>query len=90
MAIKFDKVEPGMVLLDIHSHRVGNTTMRELGCWKVRVISVDRANRTALCSWNDNHPKTYYERDFRRLYTKPTKKYREQMERRARHGWWSL
>jgi len=82
MAIKFDKVESGMVLLDIHRERVGNTTFQALGCWNVRVISVDKNARTAMCSWNGNPPRRYYERDFRRLYTKPTKAYLDQCERR--------
>jgi hypothetical protein len=39
MSIKFDKIEPGMILLDIHSYRMGNSTMRELGLW--RVLGID-------------------------------------------------
>lgn len=34
MAIKFEKIEAGMTLLDIHSKRMGNTAMRELSCWR--------------------------------------------------------
>jgi hypothetical protein len=87
MAIKFDKVTPGMVLLDIHSHAMGNTTMRALGCWEVRVISVDKEARTAMCSWNGNRPQCYTERQFKSLYTKPTKAFLAQQERR-KHGRW--
>jgi hypothetical protein len=86
MAIKFEKITPGMELLDIHRTKMGNTTMSELGLWKVRVISVDPATRTALVSWNSNPQEKYHERDLTRLYTKPPKAYLEQQERRRRNG----
>jgi hypothetical protein len=88
MAIKFEKVEPGMVLLDIHSHKMGNTTLRELGCWEVKVISVDVTARTAMCSWNGNPARIYRESDFKRLYTKPTKACLAQLERRKKGSSW--
>lgn len=87
MAIKFEKIEPGMDLLDVHSVRMGNTTMRELGCWDVRIISVDAENRSAMVSWNGNPPKRWFEGELRRLYIKPPKAYRDQCERR-RNGEW--
>jgi hypothetical protein len=87
MAIKFSKVEPGMVLLDIHSYRMGNTTMRKLGKWDVRIISVDTAASTALVSWNGNRPATWQRRQIERLHTKETKAYRDQEARRAAGGW---
>jgi len=83
VSVSFDKIEPGMELLDIHNYKVGNTTMRRLGLWKVRVISVDKEARTAMCSWNSNPPRLYRERDFKRLYSKPTKAYLVQQERRS-------
>jgi len=52
MAIKFEKIKPGMELLDVHSVRMGSTTMRELGCWDVRIVSVDAEKRTAMVIWN--------------------------------------
>jgi hypothetical protein len=86
MAIKFEKIEPGMELLDIHRERMGNTTMSEWGLWKVRVISVDKAHRTAVVSWNGNAPKTWDAYRLQKLHTKPTKAYREQCERRQVTG----
>ena len=83
MAIKFDKIEPGMDLLDIHRESMGNTTMREWGLWKVKIISVDRDKRTAVVSWNSNPAQTWNVRQLERLHTKPTKAYREQCERRS-------
>jgi hypothetical protein len=78
MAIKFDRVKPGMVLLDVHSYKVGNTTMRRLGCWEVLIVSVDCEKRTAQASWNGNPPTTYFRRAIERLYVNPPKAYRDQ------------
>lgn len=86
MSVAFSKLKPNLVLLDIHSQRMGNTTMRRLGCWEVRVISVDAGARTALCSWNGNPPRPYRERDFKRLYLKPTRAYLAQEERRKKRA----
>lgn len=82
MAVRLDKIEPGMVLLDIHSQKMGNTTMRRLGLWRVLVVSVDKEARTAMCSWNGNPARMYRERDFKRLHLKPTKAYLAQQERK--------
>lgn len=84
MAVAFDKIKPGMVLLDIHSERMGNTAIRRLGCWKVQVVSVDAEMRTAMCRWNGNPARIYFERDFKKLYLKPTKAYLAQQERRMK------
>jgi len=88
MAIKFEKIEPGMTLLDIHAEKMGNTTMSELGCWQVKVISVDAAKRTAVVSWNSNRPEVYYERQLTTLYRegKEPKRYRDQQECRRKNG----
>lgn len=86
MAVAFNKLKPGMILLDIHSQRVGNTTMKRLGCWRVLVISVDPQARTAMCSWNSNPPALYTERRFKSLYLKPTRAYLAQEERRNARG----
>jgi len=88
MAIKFEKIEPGMTLLDIHREKMGNTTMSEWGLWKVKVISVDRDARTAVVSWNGNRNETWNAKRLQRLYTKPTKAYLAQQERR-KHGAWT-
>jgi len=87
MAIKFEKITPGMVLLDVHRQPLGNTTMHEWGLWKVNVISVDPEKRTAVVSWNSNAEQTWEAHRLERLYTKPPKAYREQAERRRKGGW---
>lgn len=71
----FDRIKPGDVLYDVHREKMGNTTMSRLGCWEVRVISVDQEKRTAECSWNGNRPRTYYEANINRLRrSKPQRK----------------
>lgn len=82
MAIKFEKLKPGMKVFDIHSESSGNTSRRRLGCWEVEIISVDTKSRTAVCSWNCNKPTTWSERNLSKLYASKTKKYLAQVEAR--------
>lgn len=84
MSVAFSKLRPGLILLDIHRESMGNTKMQRLGCWKVHVISVDTAERTAQCSWNGNPARTYRERELRRLYLKPTGAYLAQQKLQAK------
>ncbi len=86
MAIKFEKIKPGMRLMDIHIQRIGNTTMGRFGRWFVDIISVDEQNKTAVVRRNGNKPTTYYRRALERLYTKEPKRYRDQQERRRKGG----
>lgn len=88
MAIKFEKITAGMVLLDVRREKMGNTTMSQWGEWPVRIISVDREKRTARVSWNHNPEETYYQRDLERLYVKKPKGLRDQEARRTKHGRW--
>jgi len=62
--MKFEKLKPGMVLYDVHSEPLGNTTMRTIGVWEVRVISIHPNEKLpwcsyAMCSWNTNKPEMY-------------------------------
>lgn len=61
MAIKFEKIQPGMTLFERHRERMGNTTMSRLGEWRIRVVSVNLADRTVTASWNGNPPLVYQE-----------------------------
>lgn len=91
MAIKFEKIEPGMTLHDIHSERMGNTTMRELGRWDVRIVSVDREKRSAVVRWNGNSPTTWYAGELTKLYAdgKYPKRYRDQeLAKKARGAYY--
>ena len=65
--MKFDKLKPGMIVWDVHSTRMGNTTLRTLGTWPVQVIEVDAENRRALVSWNGNKSSWMHEGFFEKL-----------------------
>jgi hypothetical protein len=69
--IKFEKIQPGMTLYERRREQAGNTTMRVLGEWPVRILSVDPELRCAKVVWNgnDHRPCTYFERDLCKLYT---------------------
>ncbi len=68
--MKFEKIKAGDTLYDVHSYRMGNTTIRTVGVWSVRVVEVNHATRCALVSWNGNMPEMYSERTLTRLKTK--------------------
>lgn len=73
MALVFAKVEPGDVLYDVHSHRMGNTTMRAMGTWTVHVFEVDRESGRAFVSWNGNRKEWWSARRIARLRRSPGK-----------------
>ena len=65
--MKFDKLEEGMTLWSLSKHRMGNTTIKTMAVHKVKVISIDRDKRRAMCSWNGNPARLYFERDIEKL-----------------------
>ena len=65
--MKFDKLEEGMELYSLTTQKMGNTTLRTKAVHPVRVISIDREKRQAMCSWNGNPPRRYFERDIEKL-----------------------
>lgn len=81
--MKFERIKPGMVLYDVHSERMGNTTMRSVGVWPVHIVSVDADKRTAVVHWNVtfNRAQTYYERQLTRLREKKPQLVRDFMGR---------
>ena len=68
MAIKFEKIQAGMTPYDRHKQGMGNTSLRSICEWSVKIISVDPARRSALVSWNGNRHQTYGESSLRKLY----------------------
>lgn len=56
--MEISKLKPGMVLYDVHSETMGSTTMRSVGVWLVKILSVDGDSFTA--SWNGNAARKYY------------------------------
>lgn len=67
--IKFGKIKAGDILYDVHSYRMGNTTLRSMGVWTVRVISVSD-NGTAMVSWNGNPAEKWYAHKLEKLRAK--------------------
>ena len=65
--MKFEKIEAGMTLYDVHSYRMGNTTKRTLGTWLVKILEVDAERRRARVSWNGNSPEWLGERSLSKL-----------------------
>ena len=82
MAIKFEKVQPGMTLYDFHRESMGNTTMSQIGKWSVRIIEVNTEKGMALVSWNTNRPEWWARRKVERLSLNEPKAYRDQQERK--------
>ncbi len=54
MSLKYESLKVGEVLYDLHSHGMGNTTMRSLGVWTVKILELTEYG--ALVSWNGNSP----------------------------------
>lgn len=70
MAISFEKIKPGMRLVDIRKERRGNTTIWELSCFPVDIVSVDSASRTAMVRWNG----------MKKLYAKVPPRFRKELD----------
>ena len=68
--MKFEKIKEGERYYDVHSYRMGNTTLRSVGVWDVKIISIDAERRTAIVSWNGNGPETWHEWELKKLRTK--------------------
>jgi len=60
--MKIDKLKPGITVYDVHSHKMGNTSMRTMGCWSVRIIETYPDTGTVKASWNSNGAQIYRER----------------------------
>lgn len=55
------KLKPGQIVWNIRRHKMGNTTVRTLSVYEIRVISVGEFS--VLASWNGNPAKHYTQRD---------------------------
>ena len=68
MAIKFEKIKEGMILYDVHKHKMGNTTMSSVGVWPVRIIELK--DNGAIVSWNHNEPQHWSRYQLEKLRAK--------------------
>lgn len=69
MAIKFADIASGMTLYDRHRHKMGNTTMTDLGEWPVKILSVDQFGAEVVWNGNSHRPSFWPRRRLERLYT---------------------
>lgn len=75
MSVKYEKIQPGMVLYDRHRYHVGHTTMTALGEWNVRVRSLVAGNPDqpstigAIVSWNSNWDEFWPRKRLEKLYS---------------------
>ena len=67
--MKFEKIKEGMTLYDVHTYKMGNTSMRSVGVWPVLVVSLDETYKSAKVVWNGNthRQQTYYQRQREKL-----------------------
>lgn len=68
--MKFEKIKAGDTLYDVHSYRMGNTTMRSVGVWDVYVVSINQAEGYALAKWNGNPAQRWDRRRLEKLRAK--------------------
>ena len=69
MAVKFEKIKEGDVLYDRHTYRMGNTTVRCIGEWEVKIYRLDSDQKGAFVSWNGNSEQYYTRSALEKLYT---------------------
>jgi hypothetical protein len=60
--VAFNTVRVGDVLYDGGTYKMGNTKLREVGNWPVKIVEVDTVRGRVLASWNSNTPKWFSER----------------------------
>lgn len=70
--IRAEHVVVGAVLYDNHTYRMGNTTMRAMGEWEVKILEVIDSlvpgAPSAVVSWNGNPPQRWSWISLRKLH----------------------
>ena len=59
--MKIEKLLPGIIVYDVHKHKMGNTTISTVGVWPVHIIDVDTETMTVTASWSGNKSQKYHE-----------------------------
>ena len=62
--MKIEKIKPDMTVYDCHSQKMGNTTVRSLGIWTVKIVSVDVEKRVVRARWNGNEERSYFQSSY--------------------------
>lgn len=71
--VKPETVKAGDTLYSVHRYKRAGVKGSALGCWPVRVLSVDADQQTAMCSYNSNPPRLYTFRQLSKLRRNPLK-----------------
>src|SRR5687768_5238589 len=58
--MKLEHCKPDMTVWEVTSQMMGNTTMRTLALYSLRIKEVDLEKRRVFASWNGNEPRWYY------------------------------
>lgn len=64
--MQIDKLAPGMVVFDVGRAKMGNTSRSTVAVWPVQIIAVDLEKRTVQASWNNNPPRTFSEKSWKK------------------------
>lgn len=65
--VAFSAIKEGDILWDCRRTRQGNTSLRRMSSWQVKIITIDHDKKTAVASWNWNAPRTYTVRQIEKL-----------------------
>ena len=64
--MQIEKLTPGMVVFDVGRAKMGNTSRSTVAVWPVQIIAVDLGKRTVQASWNNNPPRTFLEKAWKK------------------------
>lgn len=59
-----DKLKPGMTVYEVQRQRMGNTSIRTVVVYDVRIIEIDAERQHVLASWNGNPVRRYIRRQW--------------------------
>lgn len=58
--MKIENLSAGQIVYDVGTTRMGNTSMRTVSVWLVRIEAVDVEAGVVVASWNGNKARSYY------------------------------
>ena len=60
MPVSINTLNVGDVVYDAKKVRQGNTTIRRLSVWSVRIVEINLERKFVMASWNGNPPQKFY------------------------------
>lgn len=64
--MKIQNLKPGMTVYDVGTQVMGNTRIRTVSVWSVKIEAVDEALGTVTASWNGNRLRVFTERAWKK------------------------